>query len=671
VWVNHGGRFRNGALRGAWHKPAAAFIGRTAREAAREARLAELRKRLESARSELEAIEQRLAELEHRRAKLERELTALPSDAGVREADSALRAIETALAAVLERLGIARANEQRALAAEQEARETLNGDAADLDLPTDVDELARVEAALGRLRVTLAELWHALARRERAAGAIARAGVDLAGAESEGAEAATSQTEVEHLVAAAVERRDTLQATAGDAIAELERKRGEVTRGLTANATAQRETESRLGNAQRAEGAADARLGELVQQLIAATDARISAVDGLRRFATTGLIAVALPELEVPHPDENWNVTQALRLAREIEQALSADTDEDSRWQRLQRLVSDELGALADALRRHGNNAASYPSEEGIVVEVTFRGHTTSLPELSAALTEEVEARQQLLDSREREILENHLVGEVASTLQERITDAETRVAETNRELADRPTSTGMQLRLRWTVNPDGPDGLADARSRLLRQTSDAWSEADRAAVGGFLQNQIKAVRAQDATGTWLEHLTHALDYRQWHRFSVERRQGNAWHSATGPSSGGERVLAASVPLFAAASSYYSSAGNPHAPRLVMLDEAFAGVDDRARAKCLGLLAAFDLDVVMTSEREWGCYAEVPGLAIAQLSRIEGVAAVLVTRWEWDGAERVRLEPPPESPLVSAAPTPEGSQLWDTSTPSD
>jgi hypothetical protein len=290
---------------------------------------------------------------------------------------------------------------------------------------------------------------------------------------------------------------------------------------------------------------------------------------------------------------------------------------------------------------------------------------------LSAALAEEVEARQQLLDSREREILENHLVGEVASTLQELITAAETRVAETNRELADRPTSTGMQLQLGWKVNPDGPDGLADARGRLLRQTSDAWSEADRAAVGGFLQNQIKAVRAQDATGTWLEHLTNALDYRQWHRFTVERRQGNAWHSATGPSSGGERVLAASVPLFAAASSYYSSAGNPHAPRLVMLDEAFAGVDDRARAKCLGLLAAFDLDVVMTSEREWGCYAEVPGLAIAQLSRIEGVAAVLVTRWEWDGAMRIRVEPPPESPLVSAAPTPEGSQLWDTSTPTD
>ncbi len=75
---------------------------------------------------------------------------------------------------------------------------------------------------------------------------------------------------------------------------------------------------------------------------------------------------------------------------------------------------------------------------------------------------------------------------------------------------------------------------------------------------------------------------------------------------------------------------------------LVTLDEAFAGVDDDSRAKCLGLLHAFDLDVVMTNRREWACYPQVPGIAIAQLSRVDEVAAVLVTRWEWDGTARTR-----------------------------
>ena len=61
-------------------------------------------------------------------------------------------------------------------------------------------------------------------------------------------------------------------------------------------------------------------------------------------------------------------------------------------------------------------------------------------------------------------------------------------------------------------------------------------------------------------------------------------------------------------------------------------------MDDDARAKCLGLLATFDLDVVMTSEREWGFYSTVPGIATHQLVRREGIDAVHVSVWEWDGA---------------------------------
>jgi hypothetical protein len=116
-----------------------------------------------------------------------------------------------------------------------------------------------------------------------------------------------------------------------------------------------------------------------------------------------------------------------------------------------------------------------------------------------------------------------------------------------------------------------------------------------------------------------------------------------------GTASSGERVLTVTLPLFAAASAHYRSA-HPAAPRLVLLDEAFAGVDDDARAKCMGLLATFDLDFVMTSEREWGCYPSVPALAIHQLSRREGIEAVHVSRWEWDGRARARVKLPPSPP---------------------
>jgi len=45
---------------------------------------------------------------------------------------------------------------------------------------------------------------------------------------------------------------------------------------------------------------------------------------------------------------------------------------------------------------------------------------------------------------------------------------------------------------------------------------------------------------------------------------------------------------------------------------------------------------------VMTSEREWGTYPEVSGLAIYQLASRPGFDAVAVTRWVWNGSDLER-----------------------------
>lgn len=58
------------------------------------------------------------------------------------------------------------------------------------------------------------------------------------------------------------------------------------------------------------------------------------------------------------------------------------------------------------------------------------------------------------------------------------------------------------------------------------------------------------------------------------------------------------------------------------------------------RAHCMALIREFDLDFVMTSEREWTCYAELPGVSICQLQRREGIDAVYLSRWTWDGKAR-------------------------------
>lgn len=300
--------------------------------------------------------------------------------------------------------------------------------------------------------------------------------------------------------------------------------------------------------------------------------------------------------------------------------------------------------------------------DDWLVVTIAFRGLPRTPAELSDLLGDEISYREQVLTARQRQVIEDHLINDVASHLQQLISDAEAQVAQMNSELRDRPTSTGMMLRLRWEVRQDGPAGLEAARARLLRQHSELWSPADREAVGDFLSRQIEAARAEDDHATWAELLSRALDYRYWHRFAIERQQDGRWRSATGPASGGERVLTVSVPLFAAASAHYRSA-HPHAPRLIMLDEAFAGVDDSARGQYLGLLAAFDLDVAMTSEREWGFYASVPGIATHHLVRRDGIDAVHVTTWEWDGNVALQVERPLAGRMSAQASLPADSQL--------
>jgi uncharacterized protein YPO0396 len=263
--------------------------------------------------------------------------------------------------------------------------------------------------------------------------------------------------------------------------------------------------------------------------------------------------------------------------------------------------------------------------------------------ELEQFLSADVEERRLTLSAKERQVLEGHLEKEIAANLQRMMVETEERVRSINVELAKRPTSTGVRYRLDWQPLPEEADGgitgLLEARKRLLRTNPDAWSAEDRQQVGMFLQARISAERVRDDEATLFESLARAFDYRRWHRFRVQRLQDKQWRPLSGPASSGERALGLTVPLFAAASSHYAGS-YAHAPRLVLLDEAFAGIDDEARANCMALIREFDLDFVMTSEREWGCYPQLPGLEICQLTRREGMDAVLVTRWTWDGRER-------------------------------
>ncbi|MGA9024909.1 MAG: TIGR02680 family protein [Steroidobacteraceae bacterium] len=644
AWVSPGGEFRLGNVRGAWMKPGARYIGHAAREAARRARLDSIATRLDELLAALGAQESAMAQLEAARDTARSEYSRAPADDGLHRWHAENNAAERRRRDAQERLGEAESKLAQADQSLARARDGLALDAHALKLPTVAGELAVIEGLLGDYRQAVTDFANALRQHKSALGELAEQTQRETEARGVLGDAIEDHRDKQRLLSAASEAAATLESTVGKQVSELLAE-------IEVTQKAQREHDGALKNA-RAQlvvvagqrGTAEQKHSDLTQKLDARVQARKSATDALQTYAQhTGFLAIAVPELTLPDGTTAWGIEAALTIARRAEQALADVPADEPDWERVQRAIGTDFTELQSAMSIQGHSATAEPSDHGLIVRIVYQQKPERPDALERRLDTELSERRLILSAHERALLEEHLEKEIAANLQRMIRDTEERVAAINAELHKRPTSTGMRYRLVWNPLPESDEnavpGLGVARKRLLNTTSEAWSGEDRRLVGEFLQARIETERERDQLGTLYDSLARALDYRRWHHFTIERNQDRQWKPLSGPASSGERALGLTVPLFAAASSHYGSA-HEHAPRLVLLDEAFAGIDDEARASCMGLIREFDLDFVMTSEREWGCYAEIPGLSICQIVRREGMDAIFVSRWSWDGQER-------------------------------
>ena len=99
--------------------------------------------------------------------------------------------------------------------------------------------------------------------------------------------------------------------------------------------------------------------------------------------------------------------------------------------------------------------------------------------------------------------------------------------------------------------------------------------------------------------------------------------------------------MAMYVPLFAAVNAQYQKADRKDHPRMIALDEAFAGVDDKNISSMFELVHQLDFDYIMNSQALWGCYETVKKLRIAGRLRPQNSQTVSVIRYTWNGRERM------------------------------
>jgi uncharacterized protein (TIGR02680 family) len=676
AWICADGRWRLGPLHGAWTKDAPAYVGATARERERARRIADLEARMGALAQSAEALEAQAREAEGRLDALARELASVPAGAEV----DAARARVTALAEAHEKVRARHAEAEKTAAEADAAREraasALDRAAAEAGLRAfsrDPDGLAERSRAYGEagdaLLLAVRGLSRARAAVERdmraAEEAEARVGRSREAARSAAGEAAAAQGRAAALREASGKERDEVLAALGvlrseDAAVHREKEAGERER---------RGLDERVGESRKA--------AEQAEALVAARDEeRKLAAGAFRALGESGLLAAAgFPPADGgkgharPEPVEgpadssagsvrpelvegrsgspaSWSFTSTLELARKVDAAVECGATQEEREKAEDRLIrrqNDLALQLPPGMR-------ILPSRAGEVLsyEFTWNGRTRPAAEVVAEMEAEVAARTELLGDEEAQLLEGFLSGEAHDHLASRIREARALVDRMNEALEERTTAAGAQVRLAWELDDAG--GLADAREAVpyFLRAGHLLTEGNRGALRAFLQRRLAEARDGEGDRSLQERLLDVLDYRSWHRFQVEHRTpGQQWAKLTkkahAAGSGGKKAVMLHLPLFAAAAAFYDSA-DPAAPRIIALDEAFAGIDRPTRGKLMGLLAEFDLDFIMTSFEEWGFYEELDGLSTYHLSREPGHRGVHAEWFVWDGRERVLVE---------------------------
>lgn len=291
----------------------------------------------------------------------------------------------------------------------------------------------------------------------------------------------------------------------------------------------------------------------------------------------------------------------------------------------------------------------------GRLLLLSMRNPQQPLPPLR--LLEELEQQEAeqsaLLSEKDRELFEEIILRSVGKAIRQRIHRAEEWVRQMNKLMEERDTSSGLRLKLEWEPKPATGERELDVSIlvELLKRDSHRLREDEIDDMIEHFRGQISNAKqmAQEEQEPLRLHLYQVLDYRNWFRFELKYKKGEqiGYRPLTDARfnvlSGGEKAMAMYIPLFAATWSRYSDA-RPDAPRLISLDEAFAGVDEENMRDMFKLLTEMEFDYMMTSQVLWGCFDTVPKLAIYEIYRPKDVDFVTLFRYRWNGKRKEYVE---------------------------
>ena len=177
---------------------------------------------------------------------------------------------------------------------------------------------------------------------------------------------------------------------------------------------------------------------------------------------------------------------------------------------------------------------------------------------------------------------------------------------------------------------------------RIFQIDASMLTDADSTRLNNHFQSKLKRLMEINSENlSYTDIIFEVLDYRNWFEFKMSyQRKGENKKELTNKVfsvfSGGEKAKTMYIPLFAAVYAKIMSA-KKDAPRIIALDEAFAGVDDTNIREMFGILSSLNLDYILTSQALWADYDTVSSIAISELLRPNNAQSVCVRRYRWNG----------------------------------
>lgn len=278
------------------------------------------------------------------------------------------------------------------------------------------------------------------------------------------------------------------------------------------------------------------------------------------------------------------------------------------------------------------------------------KGRKVNLNALSKDIEESIEETQSLIEEDDRKLFEDILTNTVGRKIRDRIYHSKEWVKNMNDLMETLNTSSGLSFSLKWKPKSATDEtevdtaelvSILEADSKILKQ------EEITKIANHFRSKFAKAEEKSKEKGNivpFYNIMKETLDYRNWFEFEFLFKQGNnarktLTNNAFYKLSGGEKAMAMYIPLFAAVYARYESARSD-CPRIISLDEAFAGVDDNNIRDMFRILTKLDLEYIINSQVLWGEYDTIPSLAINELVSDPSMQIVSVIRYRWDGNKR-------------------------------